>query len=1291
MEGRPITADSKHTYPSQPLWIRSTSSPAVPRLSSFSHPNNHPNPELLLSNQYLTARVDWIPPILFPQQSSLFQQQLLQYNKLIAPGRGGGLQTAPLPPLLSSQNVHAGPRSRSSSKVSKQDSRARHSTQNCHATRANHNTSSKADRVLITATAKDTTLKMPAKKSDPPHPHPSKPKLSASSSNLPGHSNSVPSTPQQHARKFSFESRDPSPNANQSHSPRSAYSEASGTLPTLRPLPPRHGGCKYESGIKHTRRRIPYSIGTDWLERPDLQKVQSKLSEDDERKLTTDMRELYDRLQPTDEVEKKRHILVDKLEKILNNAWPGHDIRVHLFGSSGNLLCSDDSDVDICIVTPWKELEGVCMLADLLANHGMERVVCVSSAKVPIVKIWDPELQLACDMNVNNTLALENTRMIKTYVLIDERVRPLAMIIKHWTRRRIVNDAAFGGTLSSYTWICMIIAFLQLRQPPVLPALHQRPNQKLPRGEGEMASFADDVDKLRGFGTKNKSSLGELLFQFFRFYAYEFDYQKDVLSVRLGKVITKKDKGWIFGVNNQLGVEEPFNTNRNLGNTADEFAFRGLHLELRRAFDFIAEGNLDECCTQYVYPKEEERIFQKPAQVSRPILVRSASQQQANRGNRNGRFQGGNRQQGQHRNNGNSGANRRASSGVPYDNNNNSNNNNTNTNNTTASPMFVHTGFPIAMTPQEQVMYMHPSSSDLVAQTISALSFQENSLRFLHYAQSQAYGFQPAPMMQGTASQAQPSSTERSRTNSFDTPPLSAPLRPDMYYYPMQMPQPFYAQQGFPTYPSPSANNHGAEFRRSSHRSTNASDANHPLSGSAMRSQSQPASRSVTSMPAAQGLAGAGQMPHGITSIPAQHMTGIPMPSFIPDEAHDNDQEGSAANTPPEDYSYHPDPSSPPRRTSVTTSSIPAFGDIGLQAPAPSRGRLSSEQFPQSILDRIKQGSRSPSPSMGHNRAYSMSRSSAPLASAPFSGAAGSQSRDMTPLVVNGSMTKRSNGSSPRHSSPGEATPIQYAGYDNPLHINQQLDTSSSITESPTNYTSVPRKTNSPTSDRPVVVNGSSSTSASPNLNQALGPQFPHDVTSMNPTSNHLHAMNMPVTPPSSDANGSVGTAVPSGFQRFPQRSSPSALIAQLDLATENRLQASDHPHLSPVYEANSPSPNFTRKLELPFDQGTSTQSPVVARGQPSSKAESAKGKQKSPMESSSRPEGSAPSNPRINGLARENGHVRSAKSESDNTGSGWQKMTRTKKKGISEAKPRSEANMQSEQLPKNEDERKGG
>lgn len=71
----------------------------------------------------------------------------------------------------------------------------------------------------------------------------------------------------------------------------------------------------------------------------------------------------------------------------------------------------------------------------------MERVICVPGAKVPIVKIWDPLLSVACDMNINNTMAIENTRMMKIYVEIDPRVRPLAMILKYWTKQRLLNDA----------------------------------------------------------------------------------------------------------------------------------------------------------------------------------------------------------------------------------------------------------------------------------------------------------------------------------------------------------------------------------------------------------------------------------------------------------------------------------------------------------------------------------------------------------------------------------------------------------------------------------------------------------------------------------------------------------------------------------------------------------------------------------------------------------------------------------------------------------------------------------
>ncbi|MCJ1399760.1 hypothetical protein MMC11_002963 [Xylographa trunciseda] len=451
-------------------------------------------------------------------------------------------------------------------------------------------------------------------------------------------SNSLPSTPYMGAMKLLDDNRTPPPTVKGTDisSPRSARSESD---TSLRPpgKSPFLAGCKYETGMAFSRRRIPYSLGGDKLERASTM-PKKYLDPDEEDKLSGDMRELYNRILPSTESEDRRAKFIKKLENILNEQWPGNDINVHVFGSSGNLLCTSDSDVDICITTPMKALERVCLLAKALAEHGMERVVCVPNAKVPIVKIWDPELQLSCDMNVNNTLALENTRMIKTYVQIDWRVRPLAMVVKHWTRERILNDAALGGTLSSYTWICMIINFLQTRNPAILPSLHQRPHQRRVDAQGRISTFADDLDSLRGFGAANKESIGELLFHFFRRYAHEIDFDKHVISIRDGGLISKQAKKWHLMQNNRLCVEEPFNTERNLGNTADDISFRGVHLELRRAFDLLCQAKLDECCEPYEFPPVEERIWSKPAPQPRPVLSRSLSQQgRATKGGGNSR------------------------------------------------------------------------------------------------------------------------------------------------------------------------------------------------------------------------------------------------------------------------------------------------------------------------------------------------------------------------------------------------------------------------------------------------------------------------------------------------------------------------------------------------------------------------------------------------------------------------------------------------------------------------------
>lgn len=375
MDSRPSAAETNQTYQSVASWSRvgvnaSANGPSIPRTPGTSTPTSGTFSEPAPGSPY-PPTLDLLP-LLFSQH----QAQLLQYNKLISPGRGGGvgLQSASIPGLSTVPSIQAAPRSRSrssSSKVSNKDvhtSKQSPAAQSCHGTRGHKNierydsegmTMGKDKETM--GKGKDATLgkdkSTPEKSKDMPiktslkahpdlvHPLPSRPAQRATqahqqSTGSSAQSISVPSTPHQRPRNLSFESRDPSPNATQNHSPRSAYSEPHGGAAPARSQRP----CPYETASVKFRRRIPYSVGSDRLEKVNPDKIKSRLSEDEERTLSTDMREIYDRLLPSPEDRANREKLVRKLEKMFNDEWPGHDIRVHPFGSSGNLLCSDDSD-----------------------------------------------------------------------------------------------------------------------------------------------------------------------------------------------------------------------------------------------------------------------------------------------------------------------------------------------------------------------------------------------------------------------------------------------------------------------------------------------------------------------------------------------------------------------------------------------------------------------------------------------------------------------------------------------------------------------------------------------------------------------------------------------------------------------------------------------------------------------------------------------------------------------------------------------------------------------------------
>ncbi|OBT57355.1 hypothetical protein VE04_02760 [Pseudogymnoascus sp. 24MN13] len=106
MEGQSNKGQSQHQYHSS-QWSRLVRrntlaiSAAPPPLSPAT---------LIQPSPQLSTTIETFPDLL-PQQTSSYQAQLAQYNKLITSGRATRVQSSPLPPLLSTQHIQAVPRS----------------------------------------------------------------------------------------------------------------------------------------------------------------------------------------------------------------------------------------------------------------------------------------------------------------------------------------------------------------------------------------------------------------------------------------------------------------------------------------------------------------------------------------------------------------------------------------------------------------------------------------------------------------------------------------------------------------------------------------------------------------------------------------------------------------------------------------------------------------------------------------------------------------------------------------------------------------------------------------------------------------------------------------------------------------------------------------------------------------------------------------------------------------------------------------------------------------------------
>ena len=142
-----------------------------------------------------------------------------------------------------------------------------------------------------------------------------------------------------------------------------------------------------------------------------------------------------------------RALVQARLQELGEWAVPGCTIK--LFGSTACELHAHGADLDFTLLHGGRGPAGsherppsyaeqqalvrhlAVAFQPLLASGEFTQVEAIDRARVPILKLLHAESGLRCDLSIGNELAMQKTRLLHAYVLLDQRVRPLCLIIKH--------------------------------------------------------------------------------------------------------------------------------------------------------------------------------------------------------------------------------------------------------------------------------------------------------------------------------------------------------------------------------------------------------------------------------------------------------------------------------------------------------------------------------------------------------------------------------------------------------------------------------------------------------------------------------------------------------------------------------------------------------------------------------------------------------------------------------------------------------------------------------------------
>jgi len=229
---------------------------------------------------------------------------------------------------------------------------------------------------------------------------------------------------------------------------------------------------------------------------------------------------------------------VKALKGACRKIWPS--CKVQVFGSFFTGISLPNGDVDM-VVTKMTDEPSVAMkkLGELLLASGeVSSLELIEAAKVPVLKVRSQACGLRADVVFNQPDGIKSSEWVRDRLEEYPQMRPMIVFLKYFLLQRGLHETYTGG-MGSYLLCNLVLHFCQ-RHPARWNAQRY-----------------------------TATSLGHLLFDFFKYYGHDFRYDTDGISVvGSGCTFKKAERGWYN--NNRRGglslcLESPLEPSRDMG------------------------------------------------------------------------------------------------------------------------------------------------------------------------------------------------------------------------------------------------------------------------------------------------------------------------------------------------------------------------------------------------------------------------------------------------------------------------------------------------------------------------------------------------------------------------------------------------------------------------------------------------------------------------------------------------------------------------------------------------------